>query len=198
MIGVRKSLFLSPHTDDAELGCGGTMARMRRDGTRITIVAFSAPREFPQIANEFRESAKAVDAEAVLLDYPIRSFGDHRQSILDFMVGMGGFDAVFCPSTHDSHQDHAVIREEAFRAFKQCTIFGYEEPWNCREFRTDVFFVLSAEDMSVKSSMLDAYGTQAGRVYMKKDKVMALASVRGMQVGAEFAEAVEMIRMVVR
>ena len=34
-------LALSPHTDDAELGAGGTLARFAEEGHTVTVVAFS-------------------------------------------------------------------------------------------------------------------------------------------------------------
>ena len=34
-------LVLSPHTDDAEIACGGTMAKLLRDGAHLKSIAFS-------------------------------------------------------------------------------------------------------------------------------------------------------------
>ena len=34
-------LVLAPHTDDGEFGCGGTMARLIKNGAEVTYVAFS-------------------------------------------------------------------------------------------------------------------------------------------------------------
>ena len=34
------------------------------------------------------------------------------------------------PSLNDIHQDHATIAQEGLRAFKGCTILGYELIWN--------------------------------------------------------------------
>ncbi|MFM7766038.1 MAG: PIG-L deacetylase family protein, partial [Sphingomonadales bacterium] len=37
-------LILSPHTDDAELGCGGTIRLLLEQGNQVHIAAFSACR----------------------------------------------------------------------------------------------------------------------------------------------------------
>ena len=46
--GWKKALVLAPHTDDGELGCGGTMARLVEGGCDVRYVAFSiATRSLP-------------------------------------------------------------------------------------------------------------------------------------------------------
>ena len=46
-------LVLAPHTDDGELGLGGTISRLIEDGKKVTYVAFSTaqqsvPEGFPK------------------------------------------------------------------------------------------------------------------------------------------------------
>ena len=41
MISPQRVLVMSPHTDDAELGCGGTMARWIGEGAELFTAAFS-------------------------------------------------------------------------------------------------------------------------------------------------------------
>jgi len=41
VITPKRVLALSPHTDDIELGCGGTMARWMDDGAAMFTAAFS-------------------------------------------------------------------------------------------------------------------------------------------------------------
>ena len=59
----KKALVLAPHTDDGELGCGGTMARLVEGGCEVRYVAFSiATRSLPPgfepdvLAQEVREA----------------------------------------------------------------------------------------------------------------------------------------------
>jgi len=42
---MRRVLVLAPHTDDAELGCGGTIARLLTDGADVFVAAFSTAEE---------------------------------------------------------------------------------------------------------------------------------------------------------
>ena len=59
----RRALVLAPHTDDAELGCGGTIARFLEEGVELRVAAFSTaedslPPGMPrtQLRDEFIES----------------------------------------------------------------------------------------------------------------------------------------------
>lgn len=37
----KKVLVLAPHTDDAELGCGGSIAKFVEEGREVHVVSFS-------------------------------------------------------------------------------------------------------------------------------------------------------------
>ena len=39
---TKSALVLSPHTDDAELGCGGTIAKLVEKGWTVHVIYFSA------------------------------------------------------------------------------------------------------------------------------------------------------------
>ena len=41
----KKVLILAPHTDDGEIGCGGTIARFIEEGAEVYYVAFSSARK---------------------------------------------------------------------------------------------------------------------------------------------------------
>ena len=58
---VKKALILSPHTDDAELGCGGTIAKMIEEGWKVHVIYFSAVGErYPNLVEEAANSGKIL------------------------------------------------------------------------------------------------------------------------------------------
>ena len=135
----------------------------------------------------------------VNLDLPTRELHEHRQSILDYLINFAcerkfPFDLVLCHSTYDQHQDHQTVQQEAFRAFKHTTILGYELPWNCRNFSSDVFVRLEQRHIDKKIAMLDCYKSQQQRPFMCKQYVEDVARMRGLQIGHPFAECFELIR----
>lgn len=206
----KKILVLAPHTDDGELGCGGTIARMLEEGADVWYVAFSTaaqsvPPGFPpnQLAIEVKEATQSLGidpARLIIFDYEVRKLNFSRQEILENLIRLRreiSPDIIFVPTTSDIHQDHSTVAMEAIRAFKTRTIYGYELIWNNIDFRTNAFIVLEERHLEAKVSALAYYKTQEGRDYTKPDFIRAMARVRGTQIGHLYAEAFELIRTVI-
>jgi LmbE family N-acetylglucosaminyl deacetylase len=202
-------LILSPHTDDAELGCGATIRLLLEQGNQVHVAAFSACRHsvlagFPEdvLVQEIKASTRELGVPAenlYLFDYDVRTFNFHRQEILDDILNLRNKikpDVVFVPSVNDIHQDHYTIAQEAVRAFKFSTLLCYELPWNNFEFKTTLFFGLQESHVEQKIKALSNYKSQAHRPYMQPDFIQSLARVRGVQVGLPFAEVFEVVRMI--
>lgn len=210
---MKRVLVLSPHPDDAELGCGGTMSRLRAEGTDVIVLRFSdCPngRSASEVAALRAEAAKSASVigfverwlPSVLvgsLCLPNRHFPQHRQAILDWLIDMRGElspDAVFAPSSYDTHQDHGAVHDEAVRAFRHCTLYGYELPWNTPDFHAQHFICLGAEHVERKWKALDCYESESHKSYMTEDYVWSWARYRGQQAihRTSHAEAFEVIR----
>ncbi len=208
---ISKILVLSPHPDDSELGCGGTIARFREEGKEVHVVVFTAADYSlpPSVSKGTRgkESNHAsltlrVDGEhSRLLDYEVRNFPADRQRILDDLIKIGSEvnpDLVLLPCSTDQHQDHQTVHAEGLRAFKRhCSIWGYEEPWNTLMFTADVFVRLGKKHVEAKLAALKQYATQDLKPYMEPEFVESWARTRGIQADWEFAEAFELLRLLV-
>jgi LmbE family N-acetylglucosaminyl deacetylase len=195
-----KVLALAPHTDDIEIGCGGLLSKLKSTA-HIDAIAFTEaqPLSTGSPVDEFKESMKIVNATTKFMNLKPRIMNEQRQIILDMLWKLNNevkYDLVLCPSSSDMHQDHQVIYNECFRAFKTTTIFGYELLWNTRSFKTDIFVALKEEHLNEKFNMIDCYKTQGERIFMSKDYVFDIARTRGLQVGCKYAEAYEAIRIV--
>lgn len=204
-----RALFVSPHTDDVELGAGGTVARFVKTH-EVHVAAFSdawdaQPEGFPEntLIAEMKGAMEVlgVDADRVhVLKFRTRHFQAVRQSVLDEMIRIRERvrpDFVFAPSTRDSHQDHQVVVNEVLRAFKgaRISILGYELPWNNLSFETTGFVALDEEHINKKLEALAQYRSQQHRRYLNEEFVRGLASVRGTQIGSRYAEAFEVMRV---
>ena len=121
-----------------------------------------------------------------------------RQELLEDMVKLRNernYDLVFMPSSHDIHQDHTTVAQEAIRAFKKTTLLGYELIWNNLTFDTDCFVQLEERHVEAKCQALREYKSQGFRDYTSPEFVRSLARTRGVQVGCQYAEAFEVIRL---
>ncbi len=208
-MNFNKVLILSPHTDDGELGAGGTIARFIEEKKEVYYVAFSScemsvPNGLPGdiLREECLSSVKTLGVlpdKVTLLDYEVRTFPAYRQEILQSMIELKKRikpDLVLLPSSSDIHQDHNAIYQEALRAFKkEASIWGYEHPWNNLTFTTDIFIRLKQEHLERKIKALKEYKSQNDRSYFDERYLWSLAYTRGVQVDLPYAEAFELVRL---
>lgn len=205
---VKNVLVLAPHTDDGELGMGGTIHKLLRMGKKVTYVAFStAGKSLPAgmardtLKTEVRHATSALGIASenlIIYDYEVRELNYARQQILEQLIDLRTRlqpDMVFVPSPHDVHQDHQTIAQEAIRAFKNTTLLGYELIWNNMTFNTQCFVELDEEDLAAKQHALSEYASQQGRPYMSDDFIRSMALTRGVQAGKPLAEVFEVIRL---
>jgi LmbE family N-acetylglucosaminyl deacetylase len=203
----KKILVVSPHTDDGELGCGGSIAKFIEEGNDVEYVALSCceksvPPEFPPdiLSREVKAATKILGIKKpILLSFEVREFPRFRQEILDALIHLRNKiqpDIVFTPSRSDTHQDHKSTVEETMRAFKKCTILGYEQPWNNITFDTHAFIPLREIHIQKKIDALSCYETQKERTYLNPDFIRGLALTRGTQIEETYAEAFEVIKWV--
>ena len=137
--------------------------------------------------------------DCLVFDFAVRRFPEARQQILDKLIELNlkyTPDLVLLPSSHDTHQDHATISQEGFRAFKRTTMLGYEVPWNNLDFRTTCFVEISDENLERKIESLKTYESQSNRLYADPEFIRSLARTRGVQIGKKFAESFEVVRWV--
>lgn len=205
----KRILILAPHTDDGELGCGGTISKLTGAGNEVYYAAFSACqqsvlKEFPSdiLITEVKEATAVLGIKPenlFLYDFEVRTFNYRRQEILDKMIRLKAElkpQIVFMPSINDIHQDHFTITNEAMRAFKFSTVLNYELPWNNFSFNSTCFIELEETHVNRKVEAMACYKSQAHRNYCNADFIMSLARVRGTQIEKKYAETFEVTRLI--
>lgn len=201
-------LVLAPHTDDGELGMGGTIRYLIESGKKVTYVAFSTaqqsvPAGFPKdiLKTEVKRATAKLGIRPdnlIIYDYEVRKLGYVRQEILEELIRLRQserFDLVFMPSLHDIHQDHTTIAQEGLRAFKNTSLLGYELIWNNLTFNTQCFVPLEKSHILSKVEALKEYESQGKRDYLSEEFIFSLARARGVQAGCLYAEAFEVVRL---
>ncbi len=205
----QRVIVLGAHTDDAEFGCGATIARFLEEEVEVYSATFSwceesVPEGLPRdiLRTEMLNSARVLGLHQdhlITFGYPVRKFPQYRQEILEDLVRMRKEvqpDLVILPSNEDLHQDHATIAAEGWRAFKSVSILGYEVPWNNLSFTSHLFSVVQQSHIDKKIAALQEYQSQRFRSYSKSSFIQSLAEVRGTQINQPLAEAFEVIRWI--
>ena len=197
-------LVLSPHTDDAEIGCGGSLTKWKEQGENIKVIAFSKCEEsipdgfdWNSTEREFIKNMELLDVEYAVKSFRVRNFPMYRQQILEEMRKESP-DLVVCPSLNDIHQDHKVVVEEAVRAFRKCSIISYDLPYSTIGFNGNMYEELDQYHIKNKHIMLSNYKSQVAKFpeYFGKEYVYARARVSGMKIKTDYAEQFEIIRWI--
>lgn len=203
-------LVLAPHTDDAELGCGASIARFTEEGSVVFVAVFSSAEESLPVGSprdllkqEFYRAMPLLGVKksnTAVYGYQVRRLSYFRQEVLEEMIKLKKQihpGMVLLPSGQDVHQDHQVIHMEGLRAFKDTTILGYELPWNHVTFSSQAFIVVKEHHLDKKCQALNEYKSQLEleRAYFTRDFLLGLARVRGTQIKETYAEAFDVVRI---
>jgi LmbE family N-acetylglucosaminyl deacetylase len=192
-------LCLGAHSDDIEIGCGGTILSLARQFPNLVFhwVVFSAT---GVRADEARRAA-SLFVQPVALKGPIlKTFQD------GFMPFVGGDikaafeelqsispDLVFTHNRKDAHQDHRILAELTWNTFRDHLILEYEIPKYDGDLGTPSVFVPLETELYEKkvSYLMESFGSQRGKRWFQPETFLALMRLRGMECNAPsgYAEA---------
>ena len=193
-------LCLGCHSDDIEIGCGGTVLRLAAQYPECSFqwVVFSAngvrEAEAHRGAALFAGSAhlrgpllkNVRDGFMPYLGVEVKEFFEElKQSISPAVI--------FTHNRHDAHQDHRLIAELTWNTFRDHFILEYEIPKFDGDLGQPNFFVpLEAECYQKKvQCIMDAFPSQHSKRWFQQDTFLALMRLRGMECNAPsgYAEA---------
>jgi LmbE family N-acetylglucosaminyl deacetylase len=123
-------LVFAPHQDDETIGCGGTLALLRKKGCEIKVVfvtdgggAGGLPEGTVAIRRNEAIAALAVLGvdDLVFLDEPDGNFRNTPEFEQKIMVILHQFhpDWLFLPSILDYHRDHVAIGQAVFSCWRR-------------------------------------------------------------------------------
>ena len=200
----KRILLLTSHPDDVEFGMGGTLNRLIKESEHVKSVIFANCEEQPGnegILNELKDSMscyKIHDYE--VLDLPNTKFPEVTDKIREKLEQIKmdyNADIVFTNSKNSIHQDHKTVALEVEKILRHSTILSFEDIKSCPQFFPAIYFSLDKEDLDKKIEGLNCYKTQYRRKYHDEELIRSLAKFRGGQIGKDYAESFEIIRMIV-
>ena len=195
-----KLLAIGAHSDDIEIGCGGTILKFIEQGS-VSEVSWVV------LTGESKRAAEAADsADAILAAVPRK-----RVILKDFRDGYFPYDgaeikmffeelkAEFSPDvilTHqrsDLHQDHRVTCELTWNTFRDHLILEYEIPKYDGDLGVPNLFVPLAESLCRKKidHLTTHFASQSRKRWFKEDLFSGLLRLRGMECNSptSYAEA---------
>ena len=188
-----KILAIGAHPDDLELGCFGTLQKLKAEGHSVEefVIGYGRGHE---LDNKFDTK-------------PLMEWAQIIEGKLELVKP----DMVFTHCANDVNIDHRVIHQAtlvATRPMKEQSvkeIYGFEvlssTEWNFPvSFSPNVFYDITKYLDAKKSALKKFYGSEMREYPHPRSYrgVEVLAQMRGMQVGCEYAEAFELVRIIRR
>jgi LmbE family N-acetylglucosaminyl deacetylase len=191
--GARKRLrllCLGAHSDDLEIGCGGTVLEWldTMDEIEITWVVFSAS---GKRATEATSSATALLSKSKQTNLVLRDLRDgyfpvqleKAKDQFEELKASENPDVIFTHRLEDRHQDHRLIAELTWQTFRDHLILEYEIPKYEGDLGQPNMFVAlsnSAGERKV-AHLLRHFGTQRAKSWFRSETFLGLMQVRGIE-----------------
>lgn len=186
-------LCMGAHSDDVEIGCGGTLLRLLDDhpGSHVTWVVFSASATRAAEAQTSAAAflARAGQSEVQIHAYKESYFPSIAADIKDTFERLKSAtrpDVVFAHRHDDMHQDHRVIAELTWNTFRNHLVLQYEIPKYEGDLgQPNVFVPLPMAVAQRKVDLLQHhFESQRHRSWFHADTFHGLMSVRGVECNA--------------
>lgn len=192
-------LCLGAHSDDIEIGCGGTLLYLRSILPRLRFhwVVFSAPGLRGQEAAKAAELfAAGREKEVVLKDYRdgfLPYCGGEVKDFFEELKSQVNPDVIFTHWQGDAHQDHRLVSESTWNTFRNHLILEYEIPKYDGDIgRPNLFLPLEAPLCERKIDYLfEAFESQRAKRWFDRATFLGLMRIRGMEANSPsgYAEA---------
>jgi LmbE family N-acetylglucosaminyl deacetylase len=203
--GSLQVLCLGCHSDDIEIGCGGTILRLAEQypGCEFHWVVFSAI----GVREGEAQRAAALFAGSGLRGPMLRTFPDgfmpfvgaEVKAVFEELKGISP-DIIFTHNRRDAHQDHRLIAEMTWNTFRNHLILEYEIPKYDGDLgQPSVFVPLPAGLCQKKVEyLMEAFQSQQSKRWFEKETFLSLMRLRGMECNSPsgYAEAFYCRKMV--
>lgn len=201
-------LCLGAHSDDIEIGCGGTILELAqsRPDLRFHWVVFSAE---GVRADEAVRSAALFTANGQCT-LQLFSFRDgflpaERAPVKEQFENLKALidpDLILTHLQDDAHQDHRLLAELTWNTFRDHLILEYEVPKYDGDLgRPSVYVPLASETMERKCSLLlEVFVSQGTKRWFSRELFQGLMRIRGMECNAPsgYAEAFHARKLVIQ
>lgn len=187
---LRTILCLGAHSDDIEIGCGGSILRLLHENQNIEVfwIVFSANEKR---SVEAKESAKLflkkTDQKKIIIKNFRESFFPYvGAEIKDFFEKLRleiSPDIIFTHYRNDLHQDHRLVCELTWNTFRNHFILEYEViKYDGDLGAPNCFFHLNKKLCKMKiSNIINCFETQRQKIWFSEESFYSLLRLRGIE-----------------
>ena len=201
----RVVLAIGAHPDDIELAIGGTLAKLQKTGAHVVMAVVSIPADYETRKTEAEAAAKILGCELrVLVDGGATKRIEDMKTyelvkVLDSVVKELQPAAVLTHGPSEFHRDHVLVYDAAIstQRLRYFDFFSYH-PNFCRPVPV-VFhpraYVDISDTIEAKMEAIAAHRSQFGNRGLPIDIYRDIARMNGRIVGVQYAEGLDVGRM---
>jgi LmbE family N-acetylglucosaminyl deacetylase len=192
-------LCVGAHSDDIEIGCGGTLLQLARNVVkpRFCWVVLSATGARQTEARKAAELfVTGCENEVILKDFRDGYLPYDGARVKDFFEQLKSHvnpDVIFTHWGGDAHQDHRLVSELTWNTFRNHLVLEYEIPkFDGDMGRPNTFVALEEQACREKVNNLCAvFESQRSKSWFSAETFLGLLRLRGMESNAPsgYAEA---------
>ena len=199
---IKSVVCLGAHSDDIEIGCGGTILRLAKENPDLHVrwVVFGGAdgrraEEARHSAGRFLEGARSKEVlVASFRDAYMPFSGGEVKDYFESLKKSGPApDVVFTHYRDDRHQDHRLLSDLAWNTWRDHLVLEYEIlKYDGDLGRPNLYSPLAEDVCRQKVSLLmTGFPSQSGRQWFTEDTFWAMLRVRGVECNSPtpFAEA---------
>lgn len=193
-------LCLGAHSDDIEIGCGGSILRLARmyPNSVFHWVVFSGT---GVRAEEARRAAALFVGKNTIVGPQLKSFRDgflpflgaEVKSVFEELKQQVSPDLIFTHNRKDAHQDHRLLAELTWNTFRDHFILEYEIPKYDGDLGQPSVFIPLQDDLyqAKVRYIMESFQSQHGKPWFEPETFLSLMRLRGMECTAPsgYAEA---------
>ena len=199
-------LCLGAHSDDIEIGAGGTLLSWIASGVQLEVhwcvLSAIGERKIEAEASAAAFLADAKEFKVELAGFKDSFFPYQGFELKQWFVALKSRvnpDVIFTHRRDDAHQDHREISRLTWNAFRDHLILEYEIPkWDGDLCQPNGYIALEAKTLERKIELLMAFfGSQRSKDWFDAETFRGLARLRGIECRAAegYAEAFTVRKM---
>lgn len=204
-------LIIGAHYDDAELGAGGTAAKLAEQGKKVyKLTLTNNETDFKQYnirvdqKSSLISSAKACEILGVeeILDFKTAKcnelvYSKEMMQSIETIVFEKNIDTVFMHFRYDINQDHIAAYQLCLTAARHCkNLLAYQSNnYICEQVYNPTYFIDISSQIEKKKKALYAYGSEHNRFNRLFETKLEMNHIWGSQNKVEYAEGFHVIKM---
>jgi LmbE family N-acetylglucosaminyl deacetylase len=186
-------LCIGAHSDDIEIGCGGTVLRLiseyRTIGVQWVVLGSSGKRTEEAVASANRFLSGVKSRNIVVKHFKNAFFpyqGENIKRYFEKELKRVSPDIIFTHYRHDLHQDHRLVSELTWNTFRNHLILEYEILKYDGDLGVPNVFVPLDEKVCREKIriIMDSFESQKGKHWFTEDAFLSMLRIRGIESGS--------------